>query len=142
MTVSRVVNQSAPVDEDTRNNVEEAIRKLRYRPNVLAQKLRRQHASQRTLSRSAYAIYEHYRECAQTKKHYPGLPGKARRLGFAKISGDQPFGVELEQNLREQAALAGFAEQNLIVVDNQYDPEVGLFNAEQMLAQHPDIFIE
>ena len=43
MTVSRVVNQSAPVDDDTRKKVEEAIKKLHYAPNLLARRLRQQH---------------------------------------------------------------------------------------------------
>ena len=39
-TVSRVLNQSLPVDETTRLKVEEAVRKLNYRPNLLAKGLR------------------------------------------------------------------------------------------------------
>ena len=39
-TVSRVVNQSIPVDGETRRKVKEAIRKLDYRPNLLAKGLR------------------------------------------------------------------------------------------------------
>jgi len=39
-TVSRVLNQSVPVDEDTRRRVEDAIKRLNYRPNLLAKGLR------------------------------------------------------------------------------------------------------
>jgi DNA-binding LacI/PurR family transcriptional regulator len=39
-TVSRVINKSIPVDEATRRVVEEAIRKLNYKPNLLAKGLR------------------------------------------------------------------------------------------------------
>jgi len=39
-TVSRVINQSMPVEEVTRKKVEEAIRKLNYKPNLLAKGLR------------------------------------------------------------------------------------------------------
>lgn len=39
-TVSRVVNQSLAVDKETKRKVNEAIRKLNYRPNLLAQGLR------------------------------------------------------------------------------------------------------
>lgn len=39
-TVSRVINRNIPVDQQTRHRVEEAIRKLNYRPNLLAQGLR------------------------------------------------------------------------------------------------------
>jgi LacI family transcriptional regulator len=39
-TVSRVINRSIPVDEVTRRSVEEAIKKLNYKPNLLAKGLR------------------------------------------------------------------------------------------------------
>ena len=39
-TVSRVLNRSLPVDEKTRKRVEDAIRKLNYKPNLLAKGLR------------------------------------------------------------------------------------------------------
>ena len=38
-TVSRVINGSSVVKEDTRKRVEEAINKLGYRPNAIAQGL-------------------------------------------------------------------------------------------------------
>jgi len=39
-TVSRVINNSIPVDKNTRLKVEEAIQKLKYKPNLLAKGLR------------------------------------------------------------------------------------------------------
>lgn len=39
-TVSRVINQNIPVDEETKRRVKEAIRKLNYKPNLLAKGLR------------------------------------------------------------------------------------------------------
>ncbi|MDY0091699.1 MAG: LacI family DNA-binding transcriptional regulator [Candidatus Vecturithrix sp.] len=39
-TVSRVINQNIPVDQRTRQRVEDAIKKLNYRPNLLAKGLR------------------------------------------------------------------------------------------------------
>lgn len=39
-TVSRVINRTAPVEEETRRRVEEAIKSVNYRPNLLAQSLR------------------------------------------------------------------------------------------------------
>ncbi len=41
MTVSRVLNESAPVTEEVRLRVMEAVRKLNYRPNPVARSLRR-----------------------------------------------------------------------------------------------------
>jgi len=142
MTVSRVVNQSAPVDEDTRNKVEEAIRKLNYKPNLLARRLRQQNGRLRGLDGSTYAVYERYREYAQKGEPYPGSPGKGKRLGFASIYGTQPFSIEMEQDIVKQAKLAGFEENDLIILDNQYDEAIGLSNAEIMLAEKPDLFIE
>jgi ribose transport system substrate-binding protein len=142
MTVSRVVNQSAPVDEDTRKKVEEAIRKLNYRPNLLARKLRQQNGQFRGLDESTYAVYEKYRDYAKARIPYPGTPGMGKKLGFANIFGNQPFSIELEQDIVEQAKLAGFDEGNIIIMDNQYDADTGLKNAERMLAQKPDLFIE
>ena len=39
-TVSRVINRSLPVDEDTRAKVEEAILKVNFKPNLVARNLR------------------------------------------------------------------------------------------------------
>jgi ribose transport system substrate-binding protein len=142
MTVSRVVNQSAPVDEDTRNKVEEAIRKLNYRPNLLARELRQKSGRLRGFGVSLYAVYEHYREYAKTDRSYPGIPGKGKKLGFANIFKAQPFSLELEENIIKQAQLAGFNAKDIILMDNQYNPEIGLQNADLMLAQKPDVFIE
>ena len=41
MTVSRVLNNSAPVTEETRRRVHQAIKQLSYRPNPVARSLRR-----------------------------------------------------------------------------------------------------
>ncbi|WGS64681.1 LacI family DNA-binding transcriptional regulator [Marinitoga aeolica] len=40
-TVSRVINNSAPVNEELKNRVEEAIKKLNYNPSTIAQSLRK-----------------------------------------------------------------------------------------------------
>ncbi len=142
MTVSRVVNQSAPVDEQTRSKVEEAIRKLNYKPNLLARGLRQQSGQRRGLIVPTYAVYERYREYAKASRSYPGSSGKGKRLGFASIYGTQDFSIEVEQDIVKQAKLAGFEEKDLIILDNQYDEAIGLSNAEIMLAEKPDIFIE
>ncbi|MCP4397309.1 MAG: substrate-binding domain-containing protein [bacterium] len=142
MTVSRVVNQSAPVDEQTRSKVAEAIKKLNYTPNLMARGLRKKGERPAELVAPAYAVYEQYRDYARATQPYPGTPGRGKRLGFANIFGTQPFSIALEQNLIKQAKLAGFDEKDLIIMDNQYDSVVGLENAEMILAQQPDVFIE
>ncbi len=140
-TVSRVVN-NLPVDERTRHKVEEAIKKLNYRPNLLARGLRQQSSQLSELGAPTYAVYEHYREYAKAGEPYPGSPGKGKKLGFASIYGTQPFCITLEQNIIKQAKLAGFEEYDLILMDNQYDSGIGLNNAEIILSKKPGLFIE
>ncbi|PID56771.1 hypothetical protein CSB45_10040 [candidate division KSB3 bacterium] len=141
-TVSRVINQSAQVDRETSRRVEDAIQALDYRPNLLARGLR-QHGNQHgDFPRSLYAVYERYREHAESGTAYPGSPGMGKKLGFASSYGAQPFCITVEQGLLRQAQLAGFHENDLIILDNQYDAATGLKNAEIMLSKEPDIFIE
>lgn len=140
MTVSRVVNQSAPVDEQTRLKVEDAIRKLRYKPNLLARRLRQQSSSPQTVP--VYDIYERYRDFAKTATPYPTSPGRGKRLGFASVFSAQPFCLEVQQDLIKQSQLAGFQEADLIILDNHYDSEIALRNAEYMLSRKPHVFIE
>ncbi len=141
-TVSRVINNNIPVDENTRRNVEEAIRKLDYQPNLLARGLRQQGSQLTESGVPAYALYEQYREYAKAGQPYPGSPGQGKRLGFASIYGTQPFCISLEHGLIKQAMLAGFNEDDLLLLDNQYNTDVGLKNAELIVTEKPDIFIE
>jgi ribose transport system substrate-binding protein len=53
-----------------------------------------------------------------------------------------PFCISVENNIIKQGKLAGFAEGNLIIMDNQYDSVLGLKNADIMLSKRPDFFIE
>ncbi len=142
MTVSRVINQSAPVEEETRKKVEEAIRKLNYRPNLLARGLRQKSGQIGIPGVPTYAVYEQYREAAKAGEPYPGYPGKNKKLGFASIFGPQPFCLEVKQDIMKQASLAEFQTEAIIVLDNHYDVDTALKNAEYMLAQQPDLFIE
>ena len=137
MTVSRVVNQSAPVDEQTRRKVENAIQKLQYKPNLLARRLRQQTSPPLTVA--PYDLYEKYREYAKTALPYQGQPGNGKRLGFASIFGTLPFCVEVEQDIRKQSYLAGFHEADLLILDNHYDIDVALKNAELKFSQRPHI---
>ncbi len=142
MTVSRVVNQNAPVDEATRKHVETAIRKLHYKPNLLARRLRQQNREVTPLTMSPYVIYERLREYAKTGTSYPQSPGQGKKLGFANVFGTQPFSMEVERDILKQARLAGFDEADILIMDNRYDAERALKNAERMLAWRPDVFIE
>lgn len=141
-TVSRVINKNIPVDENTRQRVEDAIQKLDYQPNLLARGLRQQANQPAEPAIPAYALYEQYREYAKAGQPYPGKPGEGKRLAFASIYGTQPFCISLEQSIIKHAMLAGFHENDLMLLDNQYDSDIGLKNAQSVLKEHPDIFLE
>ena len=139
MTVSRVVNQNAPVDDQTRQKVEEAIQKLNYTPNLLARGLRQKNGPGPEIP--AYAVYENYRRYAQSNQTYQGNPGQGKKIGFANV-GMFPFCFEVEKSIIKQAELAGFDKHDVFILNNRYTPEIGLKNAERMLRERLDIFIE
>jgi ribose transport system substrate-binding protein len=89
-----------------------------------------------------YELFETYKEHAWDMEPYPGQPGKGKKLGFANIFATQPFCISVENDIIEQAKLAGFAEKDMIILDNQYDSAIGLKNADIMLSKNPDFFIE
>ncbi len=89
-----------------------------------------------------YDTFEMYVEIAKKEQPYPGSPGKGLKLGFANIFGTLPFCIDVENNIIKQAKLAGFAEDDMIIMDNQYDSVLGLKNADIMLSKRPHFFIE
>jgi ribose transport system substrate-binding protein len=89
-----------------------------------------------------YDTFEMYRDYAKREEPYPGQPGAGKKLGFANIFGTLPFCISVENNIIMQAELAGFSRDDMIIMDNQYDSVLGLKNADIMLAQRPDFFIE
>lgn len=96
----------------------------------------------KTSEPKSYDLFEKFRESAKAGTAYEGLPGKGKKLGFANIYGTQPFCIDVEKDIIKQAKLAGFAEKDLIIMDNQYNAVLGLKNADIMLSKRPDIFIE
>lgn len=89
-----------------------------------------------------YPLFYKYREIAKKEQPYPGSPGKGKKLGFANIFATLPFCISVEKNIIKQAKLAGFAEKDMIIMDNQYDSVIGLKNADIMLSKRPNFFIE
>lgn len=75
-TVSRVINNSIPVDINTRRRVEEAIRQLDYKPNLLAKGLRIKSGNliglivPETVQHHAFASFISYIEKSVTKHGY------------------------------------------------------------------------
>jgi ribose transport system substrate-binding protein len=71
-----------------------------------------------------------YRQVPRTKKLC---------FGYASQSSEMPFSVEVTKSLREAAAQVGV---DLMVLDNQYDTQVALFNAEEFVRNQVDLVIE
>jgi DNA-binding LacI/PurR family transcriptional regulator len=93
-TVSRVINKTVPVDEKTRLAVEKAIRKLAFKPNLLASGLRSKSghviglAVPEILHPSFNAIIKHVEECV-------------RREGLQLILGNTHNDAEIEAEFIE-----------------------------------------
>lgn len=100
MTVSRVLNNSAPVTEETRARVHRAIKELNYRPNQVARSLRQ------SRSRSIGIIVPNFYDpffsaCA----HAISLVAKAHEYSVNVTTSDEDAGFE-------------FTEANLMVLNH------------------------
>ena len=71
-----------------------------------------------------------YRQVARTKK---------LRFGYASQSSDMPFSVQVTESLKEAAAQVGV---DLLILDNRYDAETALLNAEEFVRNRVDLVIE
>ncbi len=71
-----------------------------------------------------------YRQVARTKK---------LRFGYASQSSDMPFSVQVTESLTEAAAQVGV---DLLVLDNKYDAQTALENAEEFVRARVDLVIE
>ena len=89
-----------------------------------------------------YPTYEGFNAEAKAMQSYSGLPGKGKKIAFSNIVNGSPFCDLVEESVIRQALLAGFAKDDIIVLNNQYDAVIGLKNADIILAQQPDVFIE
>ena len=69
------------------------------------------------------------------------LVSRPRRLrfGFAALSGEMPFSVAVAQSIATAAADAGV---ELLMLDNRYDPDIALQNAEEFVAKRVDLVLE
>ena len=86
-------------------------------------------------------IFKAYMEMAENGE-YIGSPGEGKSIGFCNHVAGNPFPDAVEKGFREQALLAGFAEEDIFILDNRRDAIVALENADIMLAKSPDVFIE
>ncbi len=78
---------------------------------------------------------------AQSQNGQYRLVSRPRRLrfGFAVQSADMPFPQAVAQSITAAAASAGV---ELIVLDNKYDADVAIQNAEELVAKRVDIVLE
>ncbi len=70
--------------------------------------------------------------CSQEARHY--------RIGFANQSEQLPFAVDVRRGLERAATEAGNID--LVLADNQLNPEIALQVADRLLAQNLDLIIE
>jgi ribose transport system substrate-binding protein len=78
---------------------------------------------------------------AQTQSGQYRLVSRPRRLhfGFAVQSAEMPFSVAVAQSVTAAAAAAGV---ELVVLDNRFDPEVAVRNAEEFVSKRVDLVLE
>ncbi|MGP8253380.1 MAG: substrate-binding domain-containing protein [Terracidiphilus sp.] len=78
---------------------------------------------------------------AQTQNGQYRLVSRPRRLhfGFAVQSADLPFSVALSRSVNAAAAAAGV---ELLMLDNRFDPDVAVRNAEEFVTGRVDLVLE
>lgn len=78
---------------------------------------------------------------AQAQNGQYRLVSRPRRLrfGFAVQSAELPFSVAVTQSVTAAAAASGV---ELIVLDNRFDPDVAIHNAEELVAKRVDLALE
>jgi ribose transport system substrate-binding protein len=78
---------------------------------------------------------------AQTESGLYRLVSRPRRLrfGFAAQSAEMPFSQAMAQSMEAAAAASGV---ELIVLDNKYDPDIAIQNAEEFVAKRVDLALE
>jgi ribose transport system substrate-binding protein len=78
---------------------------------------------------------------AQTQTGHYRLVSRPRRLrfGFAVQSAEMPFSEAVAQSVTAAASASGV---ELIMLDNRYDPEVAVRNAEEFVAKRVDLVLE
>jgi ribose transport system substrate-binding protein len=78
---------------------------------------------------------------AQTQNGQYRLVSRPRRLhfGFAVQSAEMPFSVAVAQSVSAAAAASGV---ELLILDNRFDPDVAVRNAEEFVARRVDLVLE
>ncbi|HVJ07710.1 MAG TPA: substrate-binding domain-containing protein [Acidisarcina sp.] len=78
---------------------------------------------------------------AQTQNGLYRLVSRPKKIlfGFAAQSSEMPFSEAVRASLQSAASAAGV---DLLVLDNRYDTETALRNADELVGQHVDLAIE
>ena len=78
---------------------------------------------------------------AQSQNGQYRLVSRPRRLrfGFAVQSAEMPFSVAVAQSVTAAAAASGV---ELLILDNRYDPDIAVQNAEELVAKRVDLVLE
>jgi ribose transport system substrate-binding protein len=78
---------------------------------------------------------------AQAQNGLYRLLSRPRRLrfGFASQSAEMPFSVAVEQSVIAAAAASGV---EILMLDNRYDPDIAIQNAETFVAKRVDLVLE
>ena len=92
MTVSRVLNDSAPVTEETRERVHQAIKQLNYKPNPVARSLR-----QAKSNSIGIIVPNFYDPFFATCAHAISLVAKKHHYSVSVTTSDEDAGVEFTE---------------------------------------------
>jgi len=85
--------------------------------------------------------YEKLREMAEARS-YEGEPAKDARLAYCDIYWGVPFTDAVIGGIKEEWALSGGLEDNLLILDNKSDAATAIENADIVYNWGPDVFIE
>ena len=111
-----------------------------HAPLTLEDVYQRTHISKTSVYRILKTLV-HRGYLAQTQNGLYRLVSRPRRLrfGFAVQSAEMPFSVAVAQSVTAAAAASGV---ELLILDNQYDPDVAIQNAEEFVAKRVDLVLE
>jgi ribose transport system substrate-binding protein len=84
-------------------------------------------------------VHRGYLAQSQDGRYRAAARPKKVRFGFASQSVTMPFSEAVTASLRAAATNSGI---DLVVIDNKYDPEVALRNAEEFVGKGVDLVIE
>jgi ribose transport system substrate-binding protein len=102
------------------------------------------HQTTKISKTSVYRILKtlaHRGYVAQVQNGLYRLVSRPRRLrfGFAAQSAEMPFSIAVTESITAAAASSGV---ELLLFDNQYDPDIAIRNAEECVAKHVDLMLE